>query len=124
MMISFKQLVKDLKDKLAILYLALHHKDTPLHAKALIFLIIAYALSPIDLIPDFIPIFGYLDDLILLPLGIYLAFKLIPLRVRVECTQKSKVFIWNKKKSLTGALIIFFIWSLFIIKLLGIFLKK
>lgn len=114
---------KTLKDKLVILYLALHHKDTPWYAKALIFLIIAYALSPIDLIPDFIPILGYLDDFILLPVGIYLAFKLIPLHVKEECNQKAQGFIWNKKKSLIGAIIISVIWSLILIKLLGIFLK-
>jgi len=62
-----------------MLHLASMDKRTPWYAKAMIFLIIAYELSPIDLIPDFIPAIGYLDDLILLPIGIYFAVRFIPI---------------------------------------------
>lgn len=70
---SLKEKVKHLKTETNILYLA--HKDhrAPWYAKALITATVGYALSPIDLIPDFIPVLGYLDDLIIIPLGIYLS---------------------------------------------------
>src|SRR5437870_7284356 len=62
---------------------------TPWYAKAFVACVVAYALSPIDLIPDPIPILGYLDDLLLLPIGIYLALKMIPEPVLAECRQKA-----------------------------------
>src|SRR5207249_10499624 len=64
-------------------------KRTPWYAKAFVACVVAYALSPIDLIPDPIPILGYLDDLLLLPIGIYLALKMIPEPVLAECRQKA-----------------------------------
>ncbi len=69
---------KQLKRNITALYFAFRDPRTPWYAKALALLIVGYALSPIDLIPDFIPLLGYLDDLILLPLGIWLALKIIP----------------------------------------------
>ena len=71
-------------------FLALSHKDTPRVAKLLSAAAVAYALSPIDLIPDFIPVIGYLDDLIIAPALIYMALKLIPPEVMAECREKSK----------------------------------
>lgn len=75
---TLKSKTKEMKKHLGVLYLAFKDKRTPWYAKALIGIVISYALSPIDLIPDFIPVFGYLDDLILVPVGIALAIKLIP----------------------------------------------
>lgn len=96
-----------------MLLLASKDKRTPWYAKMLIFAIIAYALSPIDLIPDFIPVIGYLDDLILLPIGIYFAVRLIPQKVKEECLQKAKDYKWNKRNNwLIGGIIILF-WVLF-----------
>jgi uncharacterized membrane protein YkvA (DUF1232 family) len=60
------------------LYLAYRHPRTPWYAKAFAALVVVYAFSPVDLIPDFIPVIGYLDDLVLIPLGVYLAMKMIP----------------------------------------------
>ena len=92
-----------------MLHLAYKDGRTPWYAKVLIFVIIAYALSPIDLIPDFIPIIGYLDDLILLPIGIYFAIRLIPEEVKTECSTKARDYKWSKKKNwLIGGIIIFF----------------
>lgn len=71
------------------LWFACKHPGTPLLAKALCAIIVAYALSPIDLIPDFIPILGYLDDVIVLPVLIYLAIKLVPEGVLTECRAKA-----------------------------------
>ena len=71
------------------LYWVARHPATPWYAKALVFLVVAYAVSPIDLIPDFIPVLGLLDDLLLLPLGIALALKLVPPAVMQECRARA-----------------------------------
>ncbi|MHC4874173.1 MAG: YkvA family protein [Planctomycetota bacterium] len=65
----------------------LSHEDTPLYAKAWLLFVVAYAFSPIDLIPDFIPVLGYLDDLILLSIGIWIGMKLVPDGVMQECRE-------------------------------------
>src|SRR5919202_299145 len=72
------------------LYLAARDPRTPWYAKAFAALVAAYAFSPIDLIPDFIPVLGYLDDVILVPLGIYLALKMIPPDVMAECRARAE----------------------------------
>lgn len=105
-----KDWILKVKRQLIVLHLAYQDHNTPWYAKVLIFLIIAYALSPIDLIPDFIPVLGYLDDLILLPIGIYLAIKLIPKNVIHAAKIKSKTYKWSKKRSLIGAIIVGLIW--------------
>lgn len=74
-----------LKQEVATLYLACRNPRVPWHAKMLAVLVVAYAVSPIDLIPDFIPVLGYLDDLLILPLGVVLTLKLIPPGVLAEC---------------------------------------
>ncbi|TCP24840.1 uncharacterized protein DUF1232 [Scopulibacillus darangshiensis] len=108
---NWKQKAKKLKSELYTLYLASKHYKTPWYCKALALLIIAYALSPIDLIPDFIPVLGYLDDVILLPLGIYFTFKWIPQEVIAECREqaKQKIPINTVTKWFIGTLIII-IW--------------
>ncbi len=78
-----------MKMEIGVLFLALRDPRTPWYAKGLAVVIVGYALSPIDLIPDFVPVLGYLDDLLLLPLGIYLTMKLIPQEVLIECRRKS-----------------------------------
>lgn len=79
-----------LKTETLALYLAYHHPKTPFHAKIVVALVVAYAFSPIDLIPDFIPVLGYLDDLVLLPLGIALALYFIPSNIMNECREQAK----------------------------------
>jgi uncharacterized membrane protein YkvA (DUF1232 family) len=106
----FKTWAANLKQQLIILHLAYSDKGTPWYAKALIVFIIAYALSPIDLIPDFIPVIGYLDDLILLPIGIYFALKLIPKEVIENAKVKGQEYKWNKKRSLVGGILVALIW--------------
>jgi len=73
-----KESARRLKQETHTLILAYRHPRTPWYAKAFCALVVAYALSPIDLVPDFIPVLGYLDDLLLVPLGIYLAIRMIP----------------------------------------------
>jgi uncharacterized membrane protein YkvA (DUF1232 family) len=74
-----------LKQDTLALYLAVRDPRTPWYAKAVAGAVVAYALSPLDLIPDFIPVLGYVDDLILVPLGITLALKLVPQDVMADC---------------------------------------
>jgi uncharacterized membrane protein YkvA (DUF1232 family) len=82
---SFKERIADLRLKSAALMLAMKHPRTPWRAKASGALTLLYLLSPIDLIPDFIPVLGQLDDLIIVPFGIWLTVKLIPDGVWSEC---------------------------------------
>lgn len=76
-----------LKREIVALYIAARDPRTPLLAKGIAFAVAAYAASPIDLIPDFIPVLGYLDDLLILPLGILLAIHLIPPNLMIEFRQ-------------------------------------
>lgn len=81
---------KNLKTDIPAVFLVLKHRETPWYAKALAFLTVAYALSPIDLIPDFIPVLGYLDDAILLPLLIALTIKAMPKDLFARCREESR----------------------------------
>ena len=85
------------KDTLA-LWWAYKDKRTPWYAKGLAVLVVAYAFSPIDLVPDFIPVLGYLDDLILIPAGIALAVKFIPTAVMAEARVKAEERLQSKTK--------------------------
>jgi len=110
---SWKIKSKELKSEVYALYLASKHPRTPWYAKVLAALIIGYALSPIDLIPDFIPVVGYLDDLILVPLGIALLIKIIPRDILEECRTKAEADLSRgKPKSWIAAIIIVLIWLL------------
>lgn len=111
---TLKLKAKSLKQNLGLLYLAFKHERTPWYAKLLIGLVVLYALSPVDLIPDFIPVLGYLDDLILIPAGIALAIKLIPDDVKAECKEKQSNLESIKNKGLYAGIIIISIWLLII----------
>jgi uncharacterized membrane protein YkvA (DUF1232 family) len=76
---------RHLKKEIYALYLASRDPQTPWYAKLFIATVVAYAVSPVDLIPDFIPVLGYVDDLVLVPLGIIVAIRLIPPHVLAEC---------------------------------------
>jgi uncharacterized membrane protein YkvA (DUF1232 family) len=82
--------VLKIKTELFALSLAYRDARTPWYARLLTILVVAYAFSPIDLIPDFIPVLGYLDDLILVPIGIGLAIRLIPAEVMREAREKAR----------------------------------
>lgn len=87
---NIKKRASELKINIPVIFLALKVKETPIMAKCLAVVTVVYALSPIDFIPDFIPILGYLDDLILLPLLITCTIKLIPQEVMETCRLKSQ----------------------------------
>ena len=89
MISKLKDRARQLKAEVFALYLAARHPKTPWYAKLLIAAIVAYALSPIDLIPDFIPVLGLLDEIILLPLGIVLVLKMVPVDVMSECRARA-----------------------------------
>jgi uncharacterized membrane protein YkvA (DUF1232 family) len=98
------------RDVLAV-YLAIYDKRVPWYVKALAAVVAGYALSPIDLIPDFIPVIGYLDDLLLVPLGILLVIYLIPTPVLDDLRQQATLRIDDKTpKSITAAIVIVCIW--------------
>ncbi len=112
---SLRERAEKLKTDIPALFLALKHKRTPLPAKIIVAITVAYALSPVDLIPDFIPVFGYLDDVILLPALIALTIRLIPEDVLTECREQAKE-MWQdgKPKKWFYALPIVFVWLLLI----------
>jgi len=85
-----RQWARRVKRDTYALYLAARDPRTPWYAKALAALVVGYAFSPIDLIPDFIPVLGYLDDLIIVPLGIYFTLRLIPPEVMTECRARAE----------------------------------
>jgi uncharacterized membrane protein YkvA (DUF1232 family) len=102
---------RTLKQDTLALYLAARHPQTPRLAKLIIAGVVAYALSPIDLIPDFIPVLGYLDDLILLPLGISLAIRMLPPGLLDECRERARMtFAEGKPVSRLAGFMILLIW--------------
>ena len=104
------QAVRCKADVLA-LYLVARDPRTPWLAKAVIAGVVAYALSPVDLIPDFIPVIGYLDDLILIPLGVALAIRLTPVEIIDECREAARQrFTGGKPQSWMAAGIIVLLW--------------
>ena len=104
-----------LKNEAYAIYLAAKDPRTPWYAKALIYIVVAHTFSPVDLIPDFIPILGYLDDLIITPLGIALAIRLIPAEVLAEARLTVATQGFDRRVGLVGAGIIIIIWILAII---------
>ncbi len=93
------------------IYLACKDPGVPWYAKLIAVSVVAYAFSPVDLIPDFIPVLGLLDDLIILPLGIALVIKLIPENVLAECRARAQVTMnQGRPKNWIAAVIIIVIW--------------
>ncbi len=119
---NLKERAEKLKEDIPTLFLSLKDSETPLLAKVLACIVVVYALSPIDLIPDFIPVIGYLDDLILLPILVTITIKLIPESVLENNRELSKS-LWNngKPKKWYYAIPFLFIWILILIWILNIF---
>ena len=90
-----KCLAKTLKIELHTMWFAVRHSDTPLLAKLVLFGIIIYAITPIDLIPDFIPVLGMIDDVLIIIFGLWIARRLIPKEVLLDC--RKKAFEHDKK---------------------------
>jgi uncharacterized membrane protein YkvA (DUF1232 family) len=112
---KLKIIVKKIKREVGALYLAYKKPGVPFYAKIISILVVGYALSPIDLIPDFIPILGYIDDLILVPIGIYFAIKLIPEDIMDECREEAEnIFAKGKPKNWIAGGIIICIWIIIV----------
>ena len=107
---KLKQKAKQLKSEVKVLIIAYKDTRTPLAAKILIGLTAAYLLSPVDLIPDFIPVLGLLDDLIIVPLLIKLSIRLIPQNVLMEAREKALTSSQPSKNNWLFAIIIILIW--------------
>jgi len=121
---TLKQKAKHLKTDIPAVFIAMKHPQTPLLAKILAGIAVVYVLSPIDLIPDFIPVLGYLDDVLLIPGLIAVAIKLIPDEVFEECQlQAEDLWVDGKPKKWYYALPIVILWILAIAFIARLFLK-
>lgn len=120
---NMKARAKKLKTDIPALFLALKDKDTSILAKVFAGITVAYALSPIDLVPDFIPVLGYLDDIILLPMLVALTIKFIPNDV-LDRNRKQAEGMWSegKPKKWYYAIPIVTIWVLLIVLILKVIL--
>ena len=94
---SWRQRARRLKTEVYALYLAYRDPRVPWYARIFAACVVGYAFSPIDLIPDVIPILGYLDDLVLVPLGIVLALKMIPSDVMAESRERARAALREGK---------------------------
>ena len=122
--IAWKEKTEQLKTELYALYLAYKDPRVPWYAKILIVIIVGYFVNPIELIPDFIPFIGYLDDLVILLIGIYLLRKMIPKDIMSECRDKARTKLNNGMgKKWVVTLIIVIIWLLLLVLILRFIFK-
>jgi uncharacterized membrane protein YkvA (DUF1232 family) len=110
---DLRRRARALKAETLALSFAVRDPRVPWHARLLAVAVVAYALSPIDLIPDFIPVLGYLDDLILVPLGIVLVLRMVPSEVMAECRARAQAELaGGRPVSRAGAVAVIVIWVL------------
>lgn len=123
---SIKIIISKVKNEMIVLWYVSKHPGTKWILRIFILFIIAYMLSPIDLIPDFIPVIGYLDDAVLIPLLIFIAFKFVPPDIAIECRNQAETTKVELKKKMKYALLVMLIWLslLIVIVALGIYVYK
>lgn len=110
---KWKAVAERLERETYALYLAYHDPRTPWYAKAFAALIVAHTVSPIDLIPDFIPVLGYLDDLVITPLGIWLSYKMIPAEVILDARRRAaEAADEGKINTRLGLAVVLTIWAI------------
>lgn len=120
----WKEGARELRKDIYTLYYAYKDPRVPWHAKALATAVVAYAASPIDLIPDFIPIIGYLDDLVIVPVGIIIALKTVPKNVLEECRSKAEAAdAEGKLRNWYSAFVIITIWVLVAVLIVRAFVQ-
>ena len=108
---TWRRQARQIKQETYAIYLACRDARTPWYAKVFAALVVGYAFSPIDLIPDFIPVLGYLDDLLLVPLGILMTLKMIPPPVMAECRERARLATASAgPANWTAAAVIVAIW--------------
>ncbi len=120
---KLKQKATSIKQETTALFFAYRDPRTPWYARVFSALVVAYFLSPIDLVPDFIPILGYLDDLILVPLGITLALKMIPPEVLSDARSQAANPIINKSTSIFVTIVIVICWVFIIYLFISTFIR-
>lgn len=118
---AWRERVKEVESEVYALYLATRDSRTPIVAKGLVVLLVAYAVSPIDPIPDFIPGIGYLDEILILPLGVGLAIRLIPDTVLAECRQRANEEIDVGKARWIGVGLTLLLWLILAILVIRVF---
>ena len=122
LLMTWKQWARRLKTNTYALYFAYKDPRTPWYARVFAAGVVVYAFSPIDLIPDFIPVLGYLDDLVIVPLGITLSLRMIPVDVMTDCRAKAKALMeQGKPVSRAGAFVIVIIWILLAVAGIAVF---
>ena len=119
----WKVRARKLKQEVYAIYLAARDPRTPWYAKTLIFFVVAHTFSPIDLIPDFIPVLGYLDDLIITPGGLWLAVRLIPPKVMAEARAAAVAHSVDQSVGKVGAVLIILTWVLAVAVVICFFLR-
>lgn len=122
MLDQLKDRARSLKREAYAIYIAARDPRTPWYVKALIFFVVAHTFSPIDLIPDFIPILGYLDDLIITPGGIWLAVRLIPADMMEAARATAATRDVDSSVGKVGAVIIILVWIIVAIGTIYLFL--
>ena len=112
---TWKRRARELTAQAYALYLAYRHPRTPWYAKVFAALVVGYVFSPIDPIPDFIPVVGLLDEMVVVPIGVALAAKVIPPDVFAECREKARgVAEGEKPVSRVAAVVVVAVWLLFV----------
>ena len=105
---------REIKSNVFLLYRGIGDPRMPLHVKILAFLIVAYIISPIDIIPDFIPILGILDEVILVPIFLSFTVRLIPDEIRQEYQQQDRLEIEDRRLAVMGSVMVLLVWSVLI----------
>jgi uncharacterized membrane protein YkvA (DUF1232 family) len=113
-----------LKQEAYAIYLAARDPRTPWYVRALVFFVVAHTFSPIDLIPDFIPVLGYLDDLIITPGGIWLAVRLIPAEVLAEARATAAARDLDRSAGKVGAVLIVLVWIVVVLGIVYLFIRS
>lgn len=108
---AWKRRAKQLKREIHALYLAYKDPRVPWYAKVFLALVVGYAFSPIDLIPDFIPVVGLLDDMVVVPLGVIVATKMVPGEVLDECRERARA-LEGKPVNKAAAVVVVCVWLL------------
>jgi uncharacterized membrane protein YkvA (DUF1232 family) len=116
-------ITENIADKILLLISAMQDARTPWYAKALVILLLAYIISPIDIIPDFIPVVGFLDEIILVPIVFVFIYKLIPESVKQEINSKDIDESQRCRLKLIGVVLVLFLW-LAIASVVVMFIKQ
>jgi len=115
---KYKTRIEKIKTEILAVYYASKHPDLPLMPRIIILFTLGYALSPIDLIPDFIPVIGYLDDLIILPILISLSIKCIPVNIMEDARKQARKRPVTLKKNWRAGILIALLWAIIISSLI------